>query len=583
MTEHPPAPRRTLFAPVALALLPACFLGVSSDDDGRSTFPIPDIPEVCDGFEAQSVAQPDAVLTGDDCNEDAIRAAVEAGGTVRVECPDAPVVFTSQMVVTRDTVLDGAGVTVLDGGGSTRLLMKVPGPTLHVQNITLQNARAPQALGNPEATQANWFEWAGGAILALCHDDASAVGGALYGKNMTCRDSATGSHTRDPDTGQILDTGTGGCVYSFTCRFHCDGCEFTDNQATNGGAIGVLGAKTLITHSSCVGNDARHDASDNDNQGFGGCYYQDGTETAPGEDEVNYVHMCGNYFADNHSDESGGAVSLFYRQQTNTSFAFIRNACEANSAGEARVLHQGGGCLYSYVDPDTRIPWAPDEGPDQYVVSSNAFIDNSGEFIGGGAAIYNLWSTAVRFDNNLFLGNEVRTTDQSTGGGGALGLVGTYFDLEHNTFAHNRSGNWVGGVALGAGGVGLRNNLFYENTGPVQEGPSAPAPTEHVTWSLDERDDGRDDGFLVFSSGGNLFFPSVTSWGEARPTPGAAVVDQEPMLGELVRDDGFPYYLPLDPQSPAIDAGVELSTVDVDMRGHSRAGAPDIGAFEAGD
>jgi hypothetical protein len=569
---------------VALVSLPACYFSIGEEDDGGgdggSEYPIPRIPEVCEGFAAQDVTSPTATITGADCNEDAIRAAVEAGGTVRVECPDAPVVFTSQMVVARDTVLDGAGVTVLDGGGSTRLLFKRTGVTLHVQNITLQHARAPEALGDPAVTQANWFDWAGGAILAQCHDDTQAVGGALYGKNLVCRDNATGSHTRDPQTGQILDTGSGGCVYSFTCTFHCDECELVDNHATNGGAIGTLGGKIQLTHSSCVGNEARYDASTNDNRGFGGCYYQDGTETAPGEDETNYVHMCGNYFADNHSDDSGGAISLYYRQYTNTSVALLRNVFEGNSGGESGGLYQGGGGVYVYVDPDTKIPWAPDEGPDQFVVSSNAFIDNSAEYIGGGAAIYNIWQTAVRFDNNLFLGNEVRTTDQSTGGGGGLGLVGTFFDLEQNTFVRNRAANWSGGIALGAGGVGLRNNLFVENTAPTAQGDAAGAPTEHVNWSLDEQDDGQDQGFLVFASGGNLFFPATLADGQPRPTPGAALVDVDPGMGELVRDDGFPYYLPLSSSSPAIDAGLALDTVDVDMRGQARTDTPDIGAVE---
>lgn len=567
----------------ALASLPACFFGIGGGDgdgdDGGTEFPIPEIPDVCEGFAAQDVTSPTAAITGADCNEDAIRAAVEAGGTVLVQCPDAPVVFSSQMVVTRDTVLDGGGVTVLDGGGSTRLLFKRTGVTLHVQNITLQNARAPEALGDETVTQANWFDWAGGAILAQCHDDTQSVGGALYGKNLTCRDNATGSSTRDPQTGQILDTGTGGCVYSFTCTFHCDECELVDNHATNGGAIGTLGGKIQLTNSTCVGNEARYDGSTNDNRGFGGCHYQDGTETAPGEGETNYVNMCGNYFADNHSDESGGAVSLYYRQYTNTSIAFVNDVFEANSGGEAGGLYQGGGGIYIYVDPETKISWAPDEGPDQLVVSSNTFVENSAEYIGGGAAIYNIWQTAVRFDNNQFVGNEVRTTDQSTGGGGALGLVGAFFDLEHNTFVGNRAANWSGGIALGAGGVALRNNLFADNSAPVGQGLPA-APTEHVNWSLDERDDGNDQGFLVFASGGNLFFPTTLSDGQPRPTPGAAVVDVDPQVGELVRDDGFPYYVPLAPGSPAVDAGMPLDTVELDIRGTTRSGPPDIGAYE---
>ncbi len=348
-------PRIAFCAPVLF--LAACYVGplpLGDDGGGASEYSVPDIPDVCDGFLAQDVSSPDVAISGADCNEQAIRAAVEAGGIVRVECPDAPVVFTEQMSVTRDTVLDGAGVTVLDGGGSTRLLHKVSGPTLHLQNITLQNAQAPEALGNPEVTQANWYNWAGGAVLADCSAQEEVVG-ALYGKNLTCRDNATGSHTRDPNTNQILDTGMGGCVFSFTCRFHCDECEFDGNRATNGGAVGSLGGKTLLTHSACVQNKALYDSSTNDNQGKGGCYYQDGTETAPGEDETNYDHMCGNYFAGNESDQHGGAVSMFWRQGTNTSFAFLRNACEGNWVNDA------GGCLFVYVDPDTRIDWAPDE------------------------------------------------------------------------------------------------------------------------------------------------------------------------------------------------------------------------------
>ncbi len=552
----------------------------TGDDDSGEVPPPPELPdEVCEGFDAQDVSQPSATIAGADCNEDTIRAAVEAGGTVVVDCPDAPVVFTSQILITQDTVLDGAGVTVFDGGGTTRLLRKVPGPELHIQNITLQNGQAPEALGNSEVTQANWFEWAGGAILAECYDNQQAVGGAVYGKNLTCRDNATGSHTRDPDTGQILDTGNGGCIYSFACIFHCDECDLSNNDATSGGAIGTLGGKTRLTRSSCSGNEARYDESTNNNQGCGGCYCQDGTETGPGEDAVNYVEMCGNVFASNRSDSSGGAVSLYYRQQTHTRFVFERNLCEGNVSAEAGDLHNGGGCLYIYVDPDTKLPWAPDEGPDEVVISSNAFLDNSTEYLGGGAAIYNIWQTAVRFDNNLFVGNEVRTTDQSTGGGGALGLVGTYFAIDHNTFVGNRANNWTGGIQLGAGAHALHNNLFLDNQAPANAGDPMMSSSEHVNWNLDETDDGNDAGFLVFASGGNLYFPVAAANGEPRPTPAAAVTDVDPQLGEL-SDESFPPFLPLTEGSPAIDAGEVLDTVTIDMRGEPRDGSPDIGAFE---
>ncbi|MEM9462713.1 MAG: choice-of-anchor Q domain-containing protein [Myxococcota bacterium] len=555
--------------------------GSGNDDNGSDGPPPPlppELPSVCEGFDAQDVSLPDVTIEGADCNEGAIRAAVEDGGTVLVRCPDAPVAFTSEILITQDTVIDGDGVTVFDGGGATRLLHKIPGPDLHLQNITLQNARGPQALGNPEVTQANWFQWAGGAILAECHDNAVSVGGAVYGKNLTCQDNATGPHTRDPNTQQILDTGTGGCIYSFTCTFHCDECDLSNNRATNGGAIGTLGGKTRLTHSRCAGNEARYDESTNDNQGFGGCYYQDGTETAPGEDDVNYVEMCGNVLAGNRSDENGGAVSLYYRQYTNTRFVFERNACQDNRGANAGLLYGGGGCLYVYVDPDTKIPWAPDEGPDTFIVSSNAFLNNSAEYLGGGAAIYNIWQTEVRFDNNLFVGNETRTTDQSAGGGGALGLVGTYFSVEHSTFVSNTSNSWTGGIHLGAGAVELHNNLFYDNRAPISQGSGTASPTEHINWNLDESDDGQNSGFLVFASSGNLYFPNTTEGGEVRPSPAAVVTGQEPLMGEL-SDDSFPPHLPLQAGSPAVDAGTARG-ITVDMRGEPRDGAPDIGAFE---
>lgn len=549
-----------------------------SADDGDAPLP-PELPALCEGLPAQDVSAPDATIEGSDCNEAALRAAVEAGGTIVVRCPDAPIALTSELAITHDTVLDGAGVTVLDGGGTTRLLHKRSGVDLHLQSITLQHGQAPEALGDPQVTQANWFQWAGGAILAECHDDGTAVGGGVYGKDLVCRDNATGSHTRDPQSGQILDTGNGGCLYSFTCTFHCDGCDLSGNRATNGGAIGTLGGKTRLVGSRCVDNEARYDASTNDNQGCGGCYCQDGTETAPGEDDVNYVEMCGNVLAGNHADRSGGAVSLFYRQHTNTRFVFEHNECRGNVSAEAGDLHGGGGCLYVYVDPDTKIPWAPDVGPDTFVLAGNAMLENSTEYIGGGAAIYNIWDTDVRFENNLWLGNEVRTTDQSTGGGGALGLVGTYFSIEHNTFMNNVAHNWAGGVQLGAGAIELHNNLFFESYGAPTMGAAAMSPTEHVNWNLDESDDGQDQGFLVWKSAGNLYFPSATESGEPRPAPAAVVTDQDPRLGALV-EDAFPPYLPLLAGSPAVDAGVPREGVTVDMRGEPRDGAPDIGAVE---
>lgn len=569
-----------------LALLVACGDNEGDGDsgpggDGGDGPPLPEVGAVCEGIDARDVSSADATISGDDCNEDAIRSAVEAGGTIVIDCAD-PVVFSRQIEVRNDVVIDGSGTTILDGGGVTRLITKFPGPDLHLQNIEFQNGQAPDALGDPNATQANWFEWAGGAINLQCHDDGYDIGGFVSAKNISCHDNATGSHSYDPQADQILDSGNGGCIYSFLCELQCDECDIRDNWATSGGGIGSLGGKTLLVNSSCVGNEARFNPEANNvNQGCGGCYCQDGTELNHGDDSENWVHFCGNVIANNRADDSGGGVSIFYRQGTNTSVRFEKNSCQGNHSGEREAMDTVGGCFYVYVDPDTRSEWAPDEGPDTFVFAGNAVYDNSTWQAGGGAAIYNIWDTGVRFENNLFLRNEVRTTDQASGGGGGLSLVGTWFDVEHNTFVDNVANNWTGGLAQGAGGSALRNNIFVNNQAPPPGGDGSLSPAEHVTFYFDEVDDGEDDGILVFASGGNLYLPVRAPNGPEGATPGAAVLDEDPMLGELVIDDTFPPYLPLEGGSPAIDSGIVTEAVSLDMRGMPRDDAPDIGAYEA--
>ena len=51
-------------------------------------------------------------------------------------------------------------------------------------------------------------------------------------------------------------------------------------------------------------------------------------------------------------------------------------------------------------------------------------------------------------------------------------------------------------------------------------------------------------------------------------------------MSELVTEV-FPAVVELMSGSPAIDAGVPLETVDVDILGTPRGATPDIGAFEA--
>jgi hypothetical protein len=89
-------------------LVIGCTHDAAEDDEGGSAegghHDIPDVPRDCEGFDAQDVSAPTKTISGGDCNETAIRTAIEAGGTIVIDCPD-PVAFTSQITIGSDTTI----------------------------------------------------------------------------------------------------------------------------------------------------------------------------------------------------------------------------------------------------------------------------------------------------------------------------------------------------------------------------------------------------------------------------------------------------------------------------------------------
>src|SRR6185503_7376438 len=112
---------------IALALLIAC------GDDGASTgssdagvdaaMPL----ATCAPMPPVDTQSPEA-LVGDgspgSCTEAALKTAVAGGGTVVFNCGAAPVTITvtSQVMISKETILDGHGLVTLSGGGTSRML-----------------------------------------------------------------------------------------------------------------------------------------------------------------------------------------------------------------------------------------------------------------------------------------------------------------------------------------------------------------------------------------------------------------------------------------------------------------------------
>ena len=83
------------------------------------------------------------------------------------------------------------------------------------------------------------------------------------------------------------------CVGCGLCQTRCHGINVDEKSLLGHTAIEVFagpGNEDRIRSGSYI---ARHVGAHTD---------LDVVETAPGEDEVNYVHMCGNYFAGNEAD-----------------------------------------------------------------------------------------------------------------------------------------------------------------------------------------------------------------------------------------------------------------------------------------
>jgi len=161
--------------------------------------------------------------TSASCTESALRAAVATGGVVTFNCGSAAtqITVTSELPVTVDTTIDGAGLVTLSGGKSTRIMhiksaWNVATPLLTVQNLTFTDGYTSD-VPNTTATTA------GGA--AIFED-----GGSLTVIHCTFTNNQCATSGEDVSGGAINGQGIGTLIV--------EGSTFTGNVGSNGGACG---------------------------------------------------------------------------------------------------------------------------------------------------------------------------------------------------------------------------------------------------------------------------------------------------------------------------------------------------------
>jgi len=409
------------------------------------------------------------------------------------------ITLTAPITFTKESVIDGNGMVTLSGGGTSRILYldsdyNTPTPRLTVQRLSFKQGKSP-------ATGA----------------DTAQGGGAIYrdGGSLTVLDSNFDDN-HGPMTGQDV---AGGAIYGFGGgETVIVGSTFTNNSASDGGAIGSLDGNVTIIDTTIANNQATGTGGNPGNGGCGGGLYMDGGKEM--------ASLCGVKISNNSAGAIGGGVFRVSNDHTG-SFAMDRSTVDANQVTPATSGNAGGMYL---------------EGLALSITTST--ISRNKAFFNGGIWIN---TDTVMMANVTIAEN---TAFGSNGGGVWLGNSPTG-TMKNCTIANNHStaSGQVAGAIFGAG-------LTLVNT--VIAGNSA-----QYTPNCDKQ---RTDG------SGNLQFP-----GTAPCTTSPVVAD--PLLGALGSNGGDVETMVPGAGSPA--KGIGANCPATDALGNPRPTACTAGAVEA--
>lgn len=413
---------RVRWSSLALLAIVSCGGGSSGSSDGGAdasgSGDAAAPPATCDRPALHDVLSPTAVVgdgTPASCTAAALQQAASAGGTIVFRCGAAPVTITvtSQITFTRETVLDGGGLVTLSGGGTSRILLldsdyNTPTPRLVVQRLTFRDGKSP-------------------AVGA----DTAQGGGAIYrdGGSLTVLDSVF-DNNHAPAVGQDV---AGGAIYGFGGgETIIAGSTFTNNAASDGGAVGSLNGNLTVIDSSFTGNAATGTGGNPGNGGAGGALYMDGGKEA--------ASLCGVAIKANTAGAIGGGLFRVSNDHTG-SFAMDRSTVDNNRVTAAGSGNAGG--LYL-------------EGLTLAITAST--ISRNQAFFNGG-----IWINTCQVEmTNVTIAENVATG--SNGGGVWLGHTPTG-TLRNCTIANNHStaAGQVAGAIFG-GGLTLVNTIVAGNT-----------------------------------------------------------------------------------------------------------------------
>ncbi|HEX4455587.1 MAG TPA: choice-of-anchor Q domain-containing protein [Kofleriaceae bacterium] len=499
---------------LAIAIIAACSShgggGTGGDDDGSGSGSGGNVADAgvpaatCTAIAPVDVSSPTATVgtgTATSCTAAALQTAATAGGTIVFSCGSAPVTIAiaQTIMIPDETVIDGGKLVTLDGGGATRILYLDSNYNATTPRLTVQNLAFHAGMGPGSG------------------DDTARGGGAIYrnGGSLTVIDAQFDDNHAGA-TGQDL---AGGAIYGFGGgETVISGSTFTNNSASDGGAVGSLNGNLTVVNSTFSGNSATGSGGNPGDGGCGGGLYMDGTHEA--------TSLCGVTIANNTAGAIGGGFFRVSNDHTGT-FAMDRTTVATNRT-PADTGNAGGLYLEGLA----------------VAMTASTISNNAGAYCGG------LWLDAGSAAlTNLTIASNTATASNGGGVWLANSPTGT---MTNCTIANNQataSGQVAG--AIFSTGLLLANTIIANNT--AQYDPSCEAPP-------------------LAGSAGNLQWPSGSPC-----TTSPKVAD--PMLGALGSNGGPTATMMPAAGSPAAGLGT-TDCPATDQLGNARATPCTAGAVE---
>jgi predicted outer membrane repeat protein len=352
------------------------------------------------------------------CTEAALKTAVSGGGTVTFNCgSSATITLTNDVVVSKDTVIDGGGKITISGNNVTRVFRTDNYVKFTVKNLTIQNGKEP---GSDSAGGGIYGGWRGSVTVVNC---------TLQNNDGTAGKQEAGGGAISVKAGSTL------AVYD---------SRFLNNKGINGGAIHSLLSSLTVVNSTFTGNDSRSGASVA-GYGYGGAIYTDGASEYDDDGIGGTVTIGNSTFSNNTAAGQGGGVYSFVYPPDVVVIdhsTFTGNTVVKDARGDAL----GGGLR---------------QGNGKLTLSNSTFSGNVARSQGGG-----LWrgeDGSATLTNVTFYANRAVADDASDTGGFGGAFTGGKITCVNCTLANNHAGN-QGGAIFGSDNMKLRNTLFANNT-----------------------------------------------------------------------------------------------------------------------